>query len=238
MNLERFRQLSVQLPSLVKDKPVIASPDKAKDSEGANSKEALALALLGKHRMLTAAALELRDIDATHLQAHNVVAHPGTVVDDNLTSTSILAHQLKHKIALSSLNLQQLSSSTHPLKPDLLDTGVLEDAAGGTSAVNLSKVLLAPARGLVPQGPWTPEKYGDYGLRLKSTAMNALSADTLSIMQSEVINLVSTPLNRKSQVAVLYLYLARDLLGKPYKSLCPVYLRQGPSMGLRGVNSS
>jgi hypothetical protein len=194
-DLVRFRKRSLRLPLEADLRSIISSSDKQETTDSGASREKIAKGLLDKHDTLKKAIFELRTIDPKHLQAHPTTAHPGSAIDPSLTSMAIKASQIKHHLSLSPLNLKQHSAVIEGGRQGTIDPGAFQDLSGGTSALNLTNTLLAPKVGLTPMNPWTPEKFGEYGIRLQSTAISTLSESTTTLLKSNGVDVVSTPLN-------------------------------------------
>ncbi|OAQ59071.1 hypothetical protein VFPPC_12277 [Pochonia chlamydosporia 170] len=222
-NLLRYRSRSLQLPDIARLDSILSTQDAAKardqQQQRALELEKKAQGLISQHRDLKAAVMELSYIDLAHYQVSDQRDFAGFKGNDRSNATALATHQLDFRASLETKNLSQYDSSIDRSKAAATDPLKLVETAGAQSAMNLTKSLLdLPA--ILPFKSQQPEmRHPAANLRLKPTALAALSPKTQSALQARQIAVDSVPM--KSLLHRLHQEL--DEVQSAVSNLAPTY---------------
>jgi hypothetical protein len=150
--------------------------------------------LFDKYQRLGRAINELTGLDGEHLQSTPQKERAGFIPPWALCPTSVLTHQVEYLDKLSDLNLQQLKAAL--TREDKVDPLRVQDFAGGSSAAVLAEKVLAGGQTLLDgSSMFRPVTLGEVGFRLKASAAEVLSEETMELLRERKLVLHERPLD-------------------------------------------
>ncbi|KAG5288477.1 glycoside hydrolase family protein, putative [Histoplasma capsulatum G186AR] len=207
-NLFGYRQRSLLLPTETQLKSVLSEPDSNND-DPTDDTEKEADRLLSLHNQLFRAVKELTAMDPRNFQIPVQDPHDGFTPDTKYSAISLLKSRLDLQTVLRGINVDQFraaaarSGTTPP--PDApkisaatadpvvaADPLQLQDGAGATSALGLTRELLTAGAGLRGVGKFIPFSARQNALKLQTGVV--LSENTTALLQKEGIEPDAVPL--------------------------------------------
>ncbi|EGE77182.2 hypothetical protein BDDG_00119 [Blastomyces dermatitidis ATCC 18188] len=210
LNLFGYRKRSLLLPTEAQLKSVLSEPDDSNE-DPTDDTEKEADRLLSLHNQLYRAVKELTAMDPRNFQITKQEPHDGFIPDTKYSAVSLLKSRLDLQATLRGLNVDQFRaaaarSGTTPVDPPdapkiaatvtdpvlAADPLQLQDGAGSTSALGLTRELLTAGAGLQGIGKFLPLSARQNALKLQKEV--SLSENTAALLKKEGIEPDTVPL--------------------------------------------
>lgn len=218
-NLFGYRQRSLLLPTETQLKSVLSEPEGNND-DPTDDTEKEADRLLSLHNQLFRAVKELTAMDPRKFQIPVQDPHDGFTPDTKYSAISLLKSRLDLQAALRGINVDQFraaaarSGTTPPPDAPKISTATadpvvaadplqLQDGAGATSALGLTRELLTAGAGLRGVGKFIPFAARQNALKLQTGVV--LSENTAALLQKEGIEPDAVPLPGISPIIIYHL---------------------------------